>query len=816
MFKRTSLPRTAILTILGSIALVASAQPYKFGCHYFRNLPPQRPALTEAERDQIDETIARSDTFDILHYDIAIDVTDYAGQSIAASTTISFTPLMPGQGTIRFDLYQLTVDSVTDGTGPLSFSHDGQFLTVTLSSIALIGTTYDITVHYHGDPHRDPNWGGFYFASNTIYNLGIGLTTIPPNFGKVWYPCFDSFVERATYAYHVKSAGTFRAHCQGDFTGETALGGDTVIRSFALNQEIPTHISAIAVADYQDSSWVHAGAFGPVPVTLTAKAVNMNGLVARFADLGGAIDACEHWYGPHAYSRVGYALTTDGALEIPTNIAYPQFMASQPADQNRGLYSHELGHHWWGDVVTPRVHNDMWLKEGPAEYTSHLFEEWLYGRETFLDVVKDNHLFVLEQAHLSDGGFQALSPMPDAYIYGDHTYYKGASVMHNLRGYLGDTLFRTAMTGAQAALANSDITPQEFRDALEAAGGVDLDAFFDDQVFAPGFSVFVVNDMTATPSGGAWEVQLDLRQRLRGTTQFHHDVPLDLTLVGAGWERQDYLIAGDGEFSGTTLTCDHQPVMAIINGKGRLNQARMDHELVIRPGEGFPSLLPRTEFRLYADVLPDSALVRVEHIWAAPDQDNVGWGIEEISDTHSWIVDGLWPAGAQFSGRIFYHAGDPTQLDFGLYGATEAEAMLVYRATPQDPWELYPFFTLNAGNLLDGMGNFVIDALQQGEYAFARGNAVIGMNEDPAGNGSLALFPVPASNHLTLRGTGDGPLVCDIHGVDGRSLLRTTFTGAGRFEHVLDVATLTAGVYMLEVRSMSGGLIGAERIEVVE
>ena len=40
-----------------------------------------------------------------------------------------------------------------------------------------------------------------YFASDLIYNLGIGLTTIPPNFGRVWYPCFDNFVERATYTY---------------------------------------------------------------------------------------------------------------------------------------------------------------------------------------------------------------------------------------------------------------------------------------------------------------------------------------------------------------------------------------------------------------------------------------------------------------------------------------------------------------------------------------------------------------------------------------------------------------------------------------
>jgi len=109
---------------------------------------------------------------------------------------------------------------------------------VDFSSIPALDDTVHFTVHYQGNPHRDPEWGGFYFESNYIYNLGIGISSIPPNFGKVWYPCFDSFVER-TYEYHVKSAGTYRAHCQGDFLGEIQLGGDTVIRSFAMTLPIP-------------------------------------------------------------------------------------------------------------------------------------------------------------------------------------------------------------------------------------------------------------------------------------------------------------------------------------------------------------------------------------------------------------------------------------------------------------------------------------------------------------------------------------------------------------------------------------------------
>ena len=71
------------------------------------------------------------------------------------------------------------------------------------------------------------------------------------------------------------------------------------------------------------------------------------------------------------------------------------------------------------------THNEMWLKEGPAEYSGHLAEEWLYGRDAFVDVVKDNHPDILRTAHIVDDGFQVLSPIPDEHCYGTHTYCQG-------------------------------------------------------------------------------------------------------------------------------------------------------------------------------------------------------------------------------------------------------------------------------------------------------------------------------------------------------------------------------------------------------
>jgi hypothetical protein len=805
-----------IIYMLVLLVANAFAQPQKFGCDYYRNLGPKRAPITEFQRKLLNESIARSDTFDIVHYDISIDVTDYNGQQISAFTNVTYSPKMENQTYIRFDLMQLIVDSVT-GENVASFEHTGEHLDITFIDSPMMGEVYDLTVHYHGNPYRDPYWGGFYFASNYIYNLGIGLTTIPPNFGRVWYPCFDSFVERATYAYHVKSAGTFRAWCQGEFINEEILGGDTVVRNFNFDQPIPTHLSAIAVADYQNYEYVHTGAFGDIPVSLRAKPANMPAMQNVFQNLGYAIDALEYWFGPHGWSRVGYVLTTDGALEIPTNIAYPQFMVTESVANNDGLLSHELGHHWWGDMVTPHIHNDMWMKEGPAEYSSHLMVEWMSGTEAFVDRVKDNQLYVLQNAHVEDEGFHPLSPIPDEHIYGRHTYYKGASIIHNLRGYMGDDLFRVGMTAVQANHAYQDLTPQQLKVALEDATGLDLDPYFDYQIYLPGFATFVVDSFAAVNDGNQWNTQVYIQQKLRACPAFHENVPLDITIIDSQNQRQNFEVNLSGEFSTVNLTSDVEPYMIVLNGFNRLNQNRMDHEEWIVPDGGFSSNLPYVDFRVYDDVVTDSTLMRVEHIWSAPDDENLGEGIFEMSATHYWTVDGIWPESSQLSGRVNYRAVDINDLDYDLYGNTEADAVVVYRPNASEPWRVYSDFTITAGNLFNGAGNIKLDILRKGHYAFANGDPSVAIDIlDEIESDQLIVYPVPATEHLHVGRASLEELPCllEIFDVSGRMVMKSSAFLSQTSNKTLDISELESGNYVIRACSLQGEVIAQKKFIV--
>ncbi len=807
------------LPMLLLTAAAAMAQPEPFGCHYFHGQRAPLAPMTDAQRDQIDETIARSEVHDILHYDIHLDVTDYGGQQIAGFTTIQFKALQADAGTITFDLLDLTVDSVIGPDGPMAHFYDGEFLEVTLDPPLAVNEELEVTVHYRGNPVRDTQWGGFYFANNYIYNLGIGISTIPPNFGKVWYPCFDSFVERAMYTYHIKSAGTFRLHGQGDFLGEVQLGGDTVIRSYHIPQPIPTHLSAIAVADYQTHEWTHAGLNGAIPVTLNAKPANMSGMISRFVDLDDAIDACEHWYGPYGFDRVGFVLTTDGALEIPTNVAYPQFMTTQTLSSNRRLLTHELGHHWWGNIVTPYVHNDMWLKEGPAEYSAHLIEEWQGGPPALQRTVKDNLLYILRQAHVNDDGFQALSPMPDPHIYGTHTYYKGAAVMHNLRGYLGDEAFREAMRDIQEQYAYTAMTADDFQTMLEEVTGEDLSAFFDAWVFAPGYAVFEVRNNLLSQVGDQWLAGLTIVQKLYGAEVLHEEVPVDLSFISATGQVYDTLVTLGGATTAVATLLPFEPAIVALNRYARLNQARLDHEVTLAPGQILDPILPHVEFRLYADTLVDTTFTRIEHLWVAPDEDGLGDDLLSISGTHYWTVDGLWPEGTVLRSRLYYYGGNANQLDHALVAGNEEGICVVHRPGPGHPWVIYHDQEIMAGNLFNGTGYIIVNGLRKGQYTFGKSSLVnVSSQEMPVPEyHPMEVFPVPASDRITVRGHLDAPatLVIDVVALDGRIMRRETAPAHGPFSLPVDLNGIPAGAHVLRVNTTDGIIVGNARFEVL-
>lgn len=771
------------------------------GCHSFKKIALQNAPSPLAE-NAFDHN-ARSDTFDILNYDILLDVTNFVGKAISGTTTILAKSKMQAIGDINFDLEKLTVDSVTNAAGlPLAFSHKGPWLNIQLPAPLNIDDETTVKITYHGQPKTcDCGFGGFYFEGGNAYNLGIGLTEIPPNFGRTWFPCFDSFRERATYDLHIRSNAGKRAFCSGDFLSEINVGGDTIQRNYRMNLPLPTYLLGVAVGNYAVVKDSYTGSYGTHPIELVAKPVDTTDLKNSFSKLKDAVAAFEAWYGPYLWGRIGFVGTQRGAMEHSNNIAYPDF-AFDGTQTNAGLMAHEFAHHWWGNITSPALPTDMWVKEGGAEYGSHLFTEKSAGRAAFEQKVKDNTKFVIRNAHKDDGGYLALSPMPQPQTYGTHTYNKGAMVYHNLRGYLGDSLYRDAMSALLVANKFVGLDAPGYRDFLTNYTGKDLAPFFNAWIFSPGFSVFEI-DSFSTAGGTSWKIFI--QQKKHHAPNFHQAVPLQLTFRDAAWNRVETTVETTGEFTTATvdLPAGFTPVFAYLNENQRLNYATYNTQQVVKAPTAALANLPHVDMQLRILAIPagDSAFIQVQHQLGGADPMTDPPAGFVLSKTHYWKVGGLWPTGLKCQASLNYNGTSAnTFLDQELIANGEDSIGLVWRPLPGEAWQKYPFYTKNIVGATNGFGVIKIDTLLPGDYAFANGSPeIVATNEPNTSPDFFKIWPNPASDWLNFEATFDTKKLALVEIFDAAGkLVRSEKMNAARLNS-LKINELPVGSYSLRL-----------------
>lgn len=798
---------TAVFTLF--IVSLLWAQPDQhISCHHFSKKDIPVPGF-ELTPSIIDDT--RSDSIDILNYKIDIDIT--VPGFLIANTVVSASALVDNLDEIVLDLLMLQVDSVFVNGVQTTFVYDDFKCSIALPEIMMTGDDFDVHVYYQGNPVRDPsNFGGLVFEQGYIYNLGIGIASNPHNFGRGWFPCFDNFMERSTYEYIVTHSSAYSAHCVGTEIDITNNGDGTITTTYIMEQPITTYQSSIAASNYVSLWSEHEGMEGSIPVKLICKPGDSTAMKSSFGNLGGTIDCMESWYGPYIWERVGYVATTVGAMEHPTNIAYPISSINGNANSNTRLVSHEFAHNWFGNMITLTTSRDMWIKEGPAEYGWHQTAECIYGYEEFLNVVKDNHLYVLERAHVDDEEFRALSGMPNEFTYGTHTYRKGASVIHNLRGYLGDELFAVGMKSILENYLYSHLDADQFRDEISNSTGFDATDFFDAWIFNPGFSVFVDDSISSVSAGNLWSNKVYVQQKLRGTDFYHKNVPIHLQAIGFAGELYEENVVVTDKYSTLEFTTDFQVKRVVFNGANQLNQARMAEDVLI--DDSGNTTFARTGVRFSIDELGEPFLARVEHIWASPDQAVIA-GDFEISDQHYWRVSGEFPDNSPIELRLPYKGGSIYDLDHGLT-EDEDSVLLFYRPDASALWEPLPEAKTTKIIPNDGSGLLTLEVLMPGEYTIGKGDAST-VDVETWSQNDIQIYPNPSSDgfYIYLDQLALKDISIRLLNVQGNSVVDAQFEKSSSYTY-LPTYNLVPGPYFVELVNKITGEKVVKMITVIQ
>jgi len=689
---------------------------------------------------------AKSDTIDILHYHIAMDATDVVNKKLSFVTTLTFTPKMTGVTFMELDLLKLQIDSITPSNLVSWYNYNDTLIGVHFTSALSVTDTQTITVYYGGKPQGDATgWGGFHFAAPYYYNLGVGFGADPHTYGRAWFPCFDNFVEKSTYSFAIKTEGGRKAYCNGLRTSITPLAGDTIINNWNLSNPIPTYLASVAISNYHEINSTHNG----LPYMLMARAADTTKLKNSFVNITQTQDAYENYFGPYFWDKMGYVLTTVGAMEHATSIHFPRSLANGTLG-GEDIMAHEMAHHWWGNLITCATAEDMWINEGMAEFSSHLYEEKVYSKAKYLETVRNNGAFVIQFAAVNDNGHHAIYGVPHDLTYGTHVYQKGAMVAHNMRGYLGDSLFFAGTTKMLAQNKYGNFNSNQFRDSLGAITGYNLTSFFNDWIFQPGYPEFNLDSLVVTNSALPEKtVTVGISQRQRAAAHAFTNIPLEITYFNDnGNSATKPVVYAQTDLSFTTQI-PFAPTYAVINYNSHILTGTTANEETITTTGNLD--LKRALISVDVKQISGTATLRVEHHWAGPE------GLNpknfKISTSRYWRVTGVLPQGFKAEAKMNYTKfASQGSLDADLLGFSEDSLILLYRTDARQPWLEYPHYQKNIlNNPNNGFGRMELSELLPGEYVFANGVSTLGLTEKLKENKKIKIYPNPADSVINLK-----------------------------------------------------------------
>jgi aminopeptidase N len=416
--------------------------------------------------------------YDARHYSLTVKY-DPGTKAIDAVARIS---ARATQNLSRFDLdFQgpLKISKLTVDGRAASYQRTGaQELVITPEHGLPEGRPFTVEVAYSGVPQliNDPSLG----VSGWIATHDGAVALSQPFGSATWYPVNDTTHDKATYDFTVTVPNGLKVLANGDPAGERTQGADTTFRWIdrqpTASELVLLAIGHFTVKDTRTATGLrNITAVDPAAVTSATASDDFNKLTAD------VIDWEQKIYGRYPYSSVGgidvLAPNVGYSLETQTRPVYARRTAG--AIPSADLLSHELGHQWFGDDVTPYVWQHIWLNEGFATYT-----EWLYS-EQHGGQTAQQYFDAAYNSASTDWTGKVADPGRD-HIFDDLVYTRAAMTIHQVRRAIGDKAFFALVKAWPAAHRYNNATTADFTAFAQRYTHKDLRPLFQAWLYTAG------------------------------------------------------------------------------------------------------------------------------------------------------------------------------------------------------------------------------------------------------------------------------------------------------------------------------------------
>lgn len=335
-------------------------------------------------------------------------------------------------------------------------------------------------------------------------------------------PGFDEPRFKTVWELTVTAPDGLKVVANGAELETSAAGNGMTLHRFAPTRPIPSYLLGLIVGPYDESApQMIEGPAGlretPVPLRGFA-AAGKGGQLAEALEMTHPILTWqEDYFGvPYPYGKLDIIAAPDfawGAMENAGAIIYREaaLLLSERSTltQWRGVYgihAHELAHQWFGNLVTPKWWNDIWLNEAFATWMSyktlHAVDpggEWdLNTVSAGLGAMRADSLKSARQIRNPIGNNADIEDAFDAI-----TYSKGGSVLNMFETYLGEERFREGIRVHMRRFTDGVADVDDFMQSLAQGAGDDgVVASFRGFVLQPGIPVLTI-DVNCREGNGA-------------------------------------------------------------------------------------------------------------------------------------------------------------------------------------------------------------------------------------------------------------------------------------------------------------------------
>jgi aminopeptidase N len=440
--------------------------------------PPPNPNATDGEPGLGDPYYpqAGNSGYDVAKYQIMINW-DPAAQAINGTATISARATQQ-LNSFYFDL-ALHTDKVTvNGVPAESIARGFSDVYVKPAQPIPTGSSFQVVIGYSGKP-GDIRQGDAqpWFSSN-----GEWTAAGEPESAAWWYPSNDHPSDPALMDVSIRVPAGMEAISVGRLESADA-GNEKAFNTWhwIARQPMATYVNFISIGQYELKQGIDRGLPYVYAVSAQLSPEDRKKAFAALVSSGERIRTLEAMFGPYPFTELGGIVPVHrlwfGGLETQTRPIYDARSILNTRFEP-GLLDHELAHMWFGDNVTVRQWNDIFISEAYASWAQWGARERRGGRKA-----NDSLNGTYERLVNNDDFWKITMIDPSRAHLFDAVYARGAMTLQALRNVIGDeAFFKLARDWSQNPGSR---TLEAWMAAAQSYTTVDLGAFFQAWIYAP-------------------------------------------------------------------------------------------------------------------------------------------------------------------------------------------------------------------------------------------------------------------------------------------------------------------------------------------